>query len=418
MNAKERTLYFAAVCLMLFSLGILLLAFAHKAHAATQQGSWSFDGSGNITSIEDLGTVSGDNAFLINSLTYSGGNFPVCAGGRSGSGTLNPTSFIGLNIYSDGGLGTSGGGPLHDCTAPGNYYFIYGSGGTSPPDFFYELHYDGTNVTPVNPATPTTYITLTAPTQGTTTQSNTLDLSAAYNIGDDISSFSLNGSLPNRIGVQFFIQNVSTNEQIFVGPDFTIASTSGQYTYATTTTLATGDYTVVAQLVGDYGTTAPPTDCTPILPFVTCNTIQNISILVNSAPPVTFSLNNGTFPLLGFQVGSTTSRNGLATTTCDVVHIGGCFQNALAFLFFPSPGVLDKFQLLWGTIQNKPPFGYVSQTIIGLRSINASSTPAFSFGDIPLVSTIFTPFRTGLAGILWIGFFIAWYRGRLRHLDI
>lgn len=263
-----------------------------------------------------------------------------------------------------------------------------------------------------------TFISVVSPEQGTTTPSNTFGINLQYGIGNDLSSFSLDGSLPTQIGINLTLLDVATNQQINLGTDYAISQTVGTYTYATTTTQASSDYTLVATLVGDYGFTPPPPDCTPYPPFTTCTGSGNISTLATALPPPTFSVNNGLFPILGFQVGSTTSRAGLATTTCSITSIGGCFQNALAFLFFPSPNILDQFGLLWRQIENKPPFGYVSQTITGLRSINASSTPAFSFGNIPLISTIFTPFRTGLAALLWIGFFIAWYRGRLRHLDI
>lgn len=275
---------------------------------------------------------------------------------------------------------------------------------------------------PVQTGVPTsstkTSIQITNPTQGTSTPSTTFDIDATYTIGTDLSTFSIDGSLPTQIGINFTLLNVETNQQINLGTDYSISQGVGTYSYATTTTQAQSDYTLVATLVGDYGFTPPPAGCTPFPPFTTCTGSGNISTLATALPAPTFSVDNGLFPILGFQVGSTTSRSGLATTTCSITAIGGCFQNALAFLFFPSPDILNQFANLWSLIENKPPFGYVSQTITSLRTLNASSTPAFSFGDIPLVDTIFTPFRTGLAALLWVGFFIAWYRGRLRHLDI
>jgi hypothetical protein len=275
----------------------------------------------------------------------------------------------------------------------------------------------GANPTP--PAPLVTSITLTQPTQGTTTPTTTLDIAADYTVGDDLPNFSLDGSLPSQIGIRLTLQNNTTGGTINLGTDFSIATSTGTHTYATTTVQTQGDYTLIAELVGIYGTYLPaPPDCTPLPPFQTCSgTTQSTATLATSLPPPTFSLANGTFPLLGFTVGSSTSRNGLATTTCSITAIGGCFQNALAFLFYPTAS-LDQFSTLWQTVQNKPPFGYVSQTLNSLRSLNASSTPAFSFGTLPLMDSIFTPFRTGLSALLWLGFFIVFYRGRLRHLDI
>lgn len=262
-----------------------------------------------------------------------------------------------------------------------------------------------------------TSITVVSPEQGTTTPSTTFNVDINYTVGSDLPSFSTNGTIPSRIGINITLLNVGTNQQINLGTDFAISSAEGSYSYSTTTTQSQSDYTLIATLVGDYGFIPPPVGCVAFPPFTNCEGTGNINTLATANEP-TFSVDNGLFPILGFQVGSTTSRAGLATTTCSITAIGGCFQNALAFLFFPSPGILNQFSTLWSLIQNKPPFGYVSQTIIGLRSLNASSSPVFSFGDIPLVDTIFTPFRTGLAGLLWVGFFIAFYRGRLRHLDI
>lgn len=421
MTAKERTLYFAAVCLMLVSLGILLLAFAQKAHAAstwivndacTSGGTFSVPFDQHVppkwTSGTTFSTVGIAEIGFVTSLNAGTGH--ITGTNNFGTGNCNPP-FAGSSGSLGGDLQTIMAGQ-----ADGTYYvldFNYGgylfftmSGGN--------VTYVGTSPTPPN----TTSITVINPTQGTTTPTTTFNIDLDYTIGSDLSTFSLDGSLPQQIGINLVLQNAANGQSTNLGTDFNISTTTGNFSYSTSTTAAQSDYTLIATLVGDYGFTPTPSGCEPIPPFVTCGGSQNVTTLVTALPAPTFSVANGAFPLLGFQVGSTTSRNGLATTTCDVIHVGGCFQNALTFLFFPSPDVLNQFSFLWSLIQNKPPFGYVSQTIVGLRGINASSTPAFSFGNIPLVSAIFTPFRTGLAGILWIGFFIAWYRGRLRHLDI
>lgn len=354
-------------------------------------------------------------------------------GAQSGTGTS------GLPTYDDivNGVATINIGTLYAgiqafqssyCTgvspAPCTGILMRDGGWTGgPPNFISSDPYITFTVTPTSlsihtPAPANTFIAVDNPTQGTTTPSNTLAIDIRYGIGNDLSTFSIDGSLPSQVGINITLLDAATNQQINLGTDYAISQSVGTYTYATSTTLQSSDYTLVATLVGDYGFTPPPPDCMPFPPFTTCEGSGNISTLATALPAPTFSVNNGLFPILGFQLGSTTSRAGLATTTCSITSIGGCFQNALAFLFFPSPNILDQFGILWKLIENKPPFGYVSQTITGLRSLNASSTPAFSFGNIPLVSTIFTPFRTGLAAILWVGFFIAWYRGRLRHLDI
>jgi len=300
--------------------------------------------------------------------------------------------------------------------APVGDYVMYKSS-----QYFTFVHWDGTVATILGtePLPKRTFIIVNQPTNATTTASTTLDIDITYGIGEDLSSFSLNGSLPSKIGIQIQLQNNTTSSTIDLGTDFNISTSSGRYTYATTTTQSQGDYTLIASLIGVYGTYLPPPEnCTPLPPFQNCEgETESRATIATYLPPPTFSLANGTLPYLGFDTNDPNSRNALATTTCDLLHVGGCFQNALAFLFYPTSS-LNQFSELWRTIQSKPPFGYVSQTLNSLRSLNASSTPAFSFGSLPLMDTIFTPFRTGLAALLWLGFFIAFYRGRLRHLDI
>ena len=479
MTRTQRTLYFVGVCAMTAAIGLLLLLFsARTAHAAVLLDYSTIDGNINIGNQ----VTSGFRYYSwFNDYSGSGSLFPGTGSGVSTGGDVRFVRFyrdpssadscaqMHVDIYKGDGnpmsgtMGTPAAVPgTNECEAAitgasnaGQLFWLtficsnttgcnsntadivgtytgnpgYIVSGTQAPPFLpggFALQLCDAGGCPgggFNPPTPpSTFIHIDQPTQGTTTMSNTLPIDISYGIGTDLSQFSLDGSLPSKIGINLTLINnggQGGGSNINLGTDFNISTSTGSFTYSTTTTQDTGDYTLLAQLIGVYGTFIPaPPDCTPLPPFQTCTGTTESDAVIASSNNVTFSLNNGLFPILGFQVGSTTSRNGLATTTCSITAIGGCFQNALAFLFFPSPDILNQFQFLWSIIQNKPPFGYVSQTIVGLRSINASSTPAFSFGDIPLQSTIFTPFRTGLGALLWIGFFIAWYRGRLRHLDI
>ena len=297
----------------------------------------------------------------------------------------------------------------------GDFYWLMTFGGD---DYVQLVHRDSSGVWYPGsvPVANTTSIQITNPTQATSTPSTTFDIDVSYTIGTDLASFSLDGSLPADIGLQIQMIDNSGNT-IDLGTDYTIATSTGTHTYATTTTQTQGNYSIIASLIGNYGFTPPAPDCRVILPFVTCEGSGNLSQLVNSIVP-NVSIANGDISYLGFNPGISGDRNGLATTTCSIVALGGCVQNAVAFLFYPSPGVLDQFGFLWSLIEKKPPFGYVYQTLTALRTLNDDESPAFSFGNIPLVDTIFTPFKNGLAALLWIGFFIAWYRGRLRHLDI
>lgn len=418
MTRTHLALYVGGVILGLMGLCTLLLGFANAAHASGNDYDLYGCSWGGLPLNELNTSITGHVVAWQGDISIG----PVVSitnnGVNQGNITLGTCSYKQIGGPNTADLDTifSGMG-----FAPGRYMYAVLS---SPPGFpgndesyrFFDVDTSGGVVIEGQPTG--TRISITSPTQGTTTPTTTFDVDLAYTIASDLSTYSLDGSLPDRVGINLSLQNTAYGTTQNLGTDWAISSAVGSYTYSTTTTVEQGDYTLIATLVGDYGFIPPPADCTPFPPFTDCNGSGNVSTIVTALPPPTFSVANGSFPILGFNVGSTSSRNGLATTTCDVLHVGGCFQNALAFLFYPSPDILNQFSFLWSLIKNKPPFGYVSQTILGLRSINASSTPAFSFGDIPLVSTIFTPFRTGLAGILWLGFFIAWYRGRLRHLDI
>lgn len=267
----------------------------------------------------------------------------------------------------------------------------------------------------VDPDNVSTRIAITNPTQGTTTPSTTFTINANYTIGTDLSHFSLDGSVPNRVGINLVLQNALNGITTDLGTDYAISQAVGSYTYSTTTTATQSDYTLIATLVGDYGFTPAPSGCIPLPPFVTCTGSQNTSSLAFNTS--TFSVANGTISLIGFNSTLTGARNALATTTCDVTHIGGCFQNALAFLFYPSPDALAQFQFLWYNIKSKPPFGYVTETITALSTLNETGTPAFSFGNIPFITAIFTPIKVGLASLLWLLFGVTFYT-RLKHLDI
>lgn len=416
MTPKQRAWHFALVCLGILACGLLMLAYAAHAHAAGTQIPLEWDGSHFATTTStvlcpDTSSVTG----------FAVADYPYIPGwGFYGSGDVSPTQTVNLATQNYNIANIANHAATHG--NPGLNFMLYCGDNVSgiPAGGIYYGLFDivGGAIVPVPPPSNTTFINVLNPTQGTTTPSTTFDIDLEYNIGTDLSNFSLDGSIPDRIGIELVLQNTGGGFQTSLGIDWNIASSTGYHTYATSTSAAQADYTLIARLIGDYGFIPPPEDCSPLPPFVTCEGSGDQSILATALPAPTFSVANGTFPYLGFDSASSSSRNGLATTTCNVLQLGGCFQNALAFLFYPSPGILDQFRFLWSLIQNKPPFGYVSQTITGLRSLNASSTPAFSFGNIPLVDTIFTPFRTGLAALLWVGFFIAWYRGRLRHLDI
>lgn len=105
-------------------------------------------------------------------------------------------------------------------------------------------------------------------------------------------------------------------------------------------------------------------------------------------------------------------------TTCTPLNLGGCVQNAIAYLFCPSQGSLDLYRNLVDTIQLKPPIGYFTVVKNNLTSISSSTAPTFTI-IIPssLKTYIFNPFQTAIASILWFFFAIHFYK-RLKTITI
>lgn len=262
-------------------------------------------------------------------------------------------------------------------------------------------------------------ITILYPTNATTTASTTFPVVIGYTIADDLEDYSLDGSLPVRIGIELSYDDLyAPGGYTYLPVMWDIASSTGAHGTTTDITLPIeSDYSLQAKLILDYGFIPSLEGCTPNPPFVTCAGSQ--SLAVYQWDEITFSAVNGAMGVIGFQPGGGPFGGGagLATTTCNIANISGCFQNAIAFLFFPSPDALSTFSFLWENVKNKPPFGYVSQTISALNTISISGTASFEFGELPFMDEIFTPLKNGLEGLLWLSLIVG-FLYRLRELDI
>lgn len=101
---------------------------------------------------------------------------------------------------------------------------------------------------------------------------------------------------------------------------------------------------------------------------------------------------------------------------CSITNLYGCLVNAFIFTFVPDENALDKFTGAWQQIEQKPPFGYVTSLIDALEN-NAVTTPAFDFGNIPFISTIFDPLKILFSIGLWF-IYALFFLGRMDKLDI
>ncbi len=108
----------------------------------------------------------------------------------------------------------------------------------------------------------------------------------------------------------------------------------------------------------------------------------------------------------------------LATSTCGLTNLTGCFQNALVFAFVPAIDSFDKFITLKDSLINKPPFGYFALLANELNNINSSTTPAFALASEDNIQTnIFDPIKIGLTWVLWFAFGI-WLYKRVRDIRL
>ena len=136
-----------------------------------------------------------------------------------------------------------------------------------------------------------------------------------------------------------------------------------------------------------------------------CTPTQNVYVISNPLPGL---------------IGASTTDNltGLATSTCSVLNVTGCLQNAMVFLFFPNASVFNNFKTLEGSVKTHAPFGYVFTVLDAINSTNASSSVSFTLDIATSTQTVFfDPLKTALASILW-ALCAFWFFKRIRDLHL
>jgi len=123
---------------------LTLVAFAYcmpSEASAYELKGWTIDNTGTVVSVASFEPYNGGVYFVGNSTDPQSGSFPTCGGGGTSS-NLNPEAYVGLNVFSDGGLGTDPVGPV-DCTVSGNYYLVFTeSAPFTNAVYVYQLYYD------------------------------------------------------------------------------------------------------------------------------------------------------------------------------------------------------------------------------------------------------------------------------------
>jgi len=93
---------------------------------------------------------------------------------------------------------------------------------------------------------------------------------------------------------------------------------------------------------------------------------------------------------------------------CATTDIACYIRNGLKWAFFVPAGSFDDFLILKSTIENKPPFGYLTSAINSLLGLNNTTTGAFTLQQVtPITDTIFTPIKNGLSWFFYFLFIFA-----------
>lgn len=223
-------------------------------------------------------------------------------------------------------------------------------------------------------------VNIVLPENATNTASTTFDIQIDWTGGD------------NYTALVYKIYNVLTFKALTEFRVIPIGTATG--TYNGGTTLEIGNYEIESYLIDE-------------------NEIQGTS------DTNTFSvIENPLGEIFGFDTTNFDDIQGLATTTCGITNLTGCFQNALVFAFYPSQSALQNFGNLIDEIETKPPFGYFTILTSSIEDLDGSTTPAFILAtENNIYTNIFNPIRTGVTWLLWFVFGI-WLYKRLTNIKI
>lgn len=132
------------------------------------------------------------------------------------------------------------------------------------------------------------------------------------------------------------------------------------------------------------------------------------------ATSTTFYTGTSPWPdLIGASSTNPADLNTLATSTCDVFNIAGCFQNALVWAFTPSPDSMQRFVTNGNILLQAPPAGYIGAfrdaVTSSFATTTASSTQDWSSSQLYFLNFILEPVRTVTTGGFWVFFAIGQY---------
>jgi len=354
--SRAMPLHKKITAVVVFALCGFLGGFISQAQAIT-----SVSVSGGYLSV-DSSSIPTQRFYFMNSGTFSSVDRATalsklvnctdtsCAGFTSGNGYSVPYTFPGFSGASSYLGGTTGyyafaldvdGSPFDITTAPVKGTFYYN--GSVPSSVVLD-----SGGTPSDPSVSS--ITSTSPV-GTISSSSPLTIVIGADIhAADVASSTANGGL---LRIFSWVGGVDT---AFVSPSHAWTVTAGGATttsYQVTTDLPAGNFKIYASIyaLDQYGAFGP----------------------TYSATTTFFTLNSSYFEHL---TGTSTPANlGYKNAPCGISDLSGCFQNAIAFLFYPSVSPGQAVSTVSSAAQGKFPFVYVYQLgAIRTSLLTASST--------------------------------------------
>lgn len=414
MNAARPSVYAFCIALLLV---LTFFAYTGKIHAAnTQIGSTYNTGTGKLE-FQDCATFvagapPGTTTVGIGWYYPFGSGTAIWASPTSGAFTAPPASYMSISapigsFCSTYGLSMTGGSTLTS-------YFTFGGGPTNGNYYAVYGWYNGTTWTYANeyasftrtggvwngvpvitdfstrivPKTPLGPLSGTV-NVSTTTASTTVSFSADY---------FYSSTTPQTAGFYY--------DKISLRLNRLDAASSSEYAFSVATdTLATVTQSVTLPSNSAWGYYWGYSGLAPW---------GRIDGLYSATQDV-FVISN---PIPTYIGTSTDNLTGLATSTCSVLNVSGCFQNAISFLFWPQQTTFDQFKSIQGNVRSHAPFGYIFLLNDSINNIDSTASSSFSvYVPTELQTTYFTPLKNALSIILFAltGF---WFYKRVRDLHL
>lgn len=295
----------------------------------------------------------------------------------SGTATLNASKWYSVATYIAGGMD----GILQ----------FYGSS-TALGSYGYYLTSDGTVIN----TDYTTRIASLTPADGTTAGSTSVSISVGYYVN---SAANPNGY--DTVGYSLYNIDTGYTQAAYATSTIT-TNTLGAFTQ-TLTLRSGGAYQLQAFLLNS--TNGNETFSGASATGANNLGVSQFAVVSNPLPGMI-----GTSTLAGTY--------SLATSTCSIANISGCFQNAIVWALYPSQSSLTAVAQGGAAIKNKPPFGYLFVNIAAIQALNASGTPPVALAaSAPITTYIFHPIDVGLGSLMFF-FFGVWFFLRVRNIAL